>query len=80
MSKTIYDNYTEEEIKNIIKNSSSWKDFARKLGYSNTPSGDTLKMLQKKAEKYDTSHFSIIVADKIIRNEENIFVENSNAS
>lgn len=74
-----FDNYTPEEIKNILKYSSSYKDFARKIGYSNTPSGDTLKMLQKKLVNYDTSHFQESV-NKTLRTKENTFVENSTAS
>lgn len=74
-----FDNYTPEEIKNILKYSNSYKDFARKIGYSNTPSGDTLKMLQKKLMNYDTSHFQESV-NKTLRTEENTFVENSTAS
>lgn len=74
-----FDNYTPEEIKNILKYSSSYKDFARKIGYSNTPSGDILKMLQKKLVNYDTSHFQESV-NKTLRTEENTFVENSTAS
>lgn len=74
-----FDNYTPEEIKNILKYSSFYKDFARKIGYSNTPSGDTLKMLQKKLVNYDTSHFQESV-NKTLRTEENTFVENSTAS
>lgn len=74
-----FDNYTPEEIKNILKYSNSYKDFARKIGYSNTPSGDTLKMLQKKLMNYDTSHFQESV-NKTLRTEENTFVKNSTAS
>ena len=73
------DNYTEKEIANIVKNSFSYKDFARKIGYSHNPSGDTIKTLKTKLEKYDTSHFYTNV-EKIERNEENIFIENSTAS
>ena len=80
MGKVIYENYTEKEIEKIIKNSVSWKDFARKLGYSNSPSGDTIKMLKKKTEKFDTSHFSTEKNEKVVRNEDNIFIENSTAS
>ena len=74
-----FDNYTPEEIKNILKYSNSYKDFARKIGYSNTPSGDTLKMLQKKLMNYDTSHFQEST-NKTLRTEENTFVKNSTAS
>lgn len=46
-----FENYTSEEIQNIVKFSTSFKDFARKIGYSHSPSGDTIKMLQEKIEE-----------------------------
>lgn len=77
--KTYFDQYSEEEIKHIVSISVSYKDFARKIGYSHSPSGDTIKMIQKKLLNYDTSHFSV-VPDKPERNEENIFIQNSTAA
>ena len=73
-----FDNYSVEEITYIVSISTSYKDFARKIGYSNTPSGDTVKFLQEKLKNYDTSHFGKKVAIK--RDEENIFVKDSTAS
>lgn len=73
-----FENYSPEEITNIVSISTSFKDFARKIGYSNSPSGDTIKMLKEKLLPYDTSHFSNNV--NIVRTEENVFVENSTAS
>lgn len=76
-----FDNYTPEEIKNILKYSTSYKDFARKIGYSNSPSGDTLKMLQKRLTNYDTSHFQLSEnIQKRPRTEENTFIKDSTAS
>lgn len=74
-----FENYSQEEIENIVKISNSFKDFARKIGYSSTPSGDTIKMLQKKLEKYDTTHFGKNIT-QVERTVENTFVENSTAS
>lgn len=54
------DNYTSKEIELIVKNSISYKDFARKIGYSNTPSGDTIKMIKNRLSEYDTSHFEAV--------------------
>jgi hypothetical protein len=77
---SIVDNYTNEELQHIIAISNSYKDLARKLGYSNSCSGDTIKALKEKVKDFDTSHFySNNVAPKK-RNEENIFIENSTAS
>ena len=72
------DKYSEEEIKNIIKISTSLKDFARKLGYTHSPSGATLNLLKDKIKDYDTSHFGTIKAIK--RSENNVFIKNSTAS
>lgn len=81
--KTYFDNYTQEELEQIIKLSTSYKDFARKIGYSNSPSGDTLKNIKKKCQELslDTSHFtSIQNSDKIERSKENIFIKDSTVS
>lgn len=73
-----FENYTQEEITNIVRNSVSFKDFARKIGYSNTPSGDTIKSLKAKLVNYDTSHFNTRIVTE--RNEENVFIKDSTAS
>lgn len=74
-----FENYSHEEIEQIVELSTSYRDFARKIGYSNTCSGDTIKMLRQKLNGYDTAHFGQSV-QSIERNEENIFIENSTAS
>lgn len=63
-----------------MKESKSWKDLARKLGYSNSPSGDTIRMLKEKFLYMDTSHLDEEKIERIQRNPENIFIENSTAS
>ena len=75
-----FDNYTAEEIEQIVAISTSYKDFARKIGYSNSPSGDTIKNIQRWLEPYDTSHFGMNKNEKIVRTVENVFIENSTAS
>ena len=75
-----FENYTHEEITQIVRQSLSFKDFARKIGYSNSPSGDTIKSLKEKLRKYDTSHFTNETKEKVERTEKNIFIENSTAS
>ena len=77
--KTYFDQYSEEEIKHIVSISVSYKDFARKIGYSHSPSGDTIKTLRQKLLNYDTSHFET-KAEAVERNEENIFIQNSTAA
>ena len=74
-----FENYSHKEIEQIVALSTSYKDFARKIGYSHTCSGDTVKMLCEKLKGYDTSHFGQ-KTQSIERNEDNIFIENSTAS
>ena len=73
-----FEKYNQEEIQQIVQISTSFKDFARKIGYTNNPSGATIKSLKEKLQSYDTSHFQ--KQDQIERNVENIFTENSTAS
>jgi len=75
-----FENYSSSEIENIVKISVSFKDFARKIGYSNSPSGDTLKMLEEKLSNYDTSHFQKSIRTGVIRTPENTFIQDSTAS
>lgn len=50
--------YTEEQIKNAVKNSFSWRQVLIKLGFSSNAGGN-YKTIQNKAKnlKIDTSHF-----------------------
>ena len=77
---TLINSYTNEEFENIAKQSNSWKDFSRNLGY-NSNSGDLKRQLQKRVEdlNIDVSHFKTVSPKAIERNEENIFIENSTA-
>ena len=74
-----FEKYSKEEIAAIVKHSVSFKDFARKIGYSNSPSGDTIKKLKEKLISYDTTHFSSTKMTQK-RTEENTFIQNSTAS
>lgn len=74
-----FENYQPEEIKQIVSFSTSFKDFAKNIGYSSSPSGDTIKSLKQKLCDYDTSHFTN-QHQTIKRTEDNIFIENSTAS
>ena len=75
----IIDNYSKEELENIIKNSFSYKEVLDKLGYS-THSGSNNEILKRKIDEYniDISHFKLL--SPIKRNEENIFIKDSTAS
>lgn len=77
----IIDQYTKTELEQIVSISTSYHDLARKLGYSNTCSGDTIKNLRKWFEDFDTSHFqtSNSIMDSLQKelNPEDIFIINS---
>lgn len=75
-----FENYTPEEISQIVKQSNSIVEVARKMGYSHHPSGDTMKMLREKLQNYNTTHFYEQKSKTVARSEENIFIENSTAS
>ena len=74
-----FEKYSKEEISTIVKHSTSFKDFAKKIGYSNSPSGDTIKRLREKLIGYDTTHFLPSKTGQK-RTEENTFIQNSTAS
>lgn len=80
MEKAIIDKYTKEELEQIVKQSYSYAQVLKKLGYS-TRSGSNHITLKKRIEKYhiDISHFDSNI-NKIERNPENIFCEQSTAS
>lgn len=78
---TYLDKYSKEQLEQIVKESESYKDVARKVGYTNSCSGDTLKKVQKKINDLgiSTKHFVLQkVAEK--RTPENTLIENSTAS
>ena len=74
----IIDNFSEEELRQIVASSSSLKEVIDKLGYA-THNGRNNNTVKVRIEKYkiDTSHFCR--QPGIIRNEKNIFIENSTA-
>lgn len=73
------DNFTEAELRQIVKESNSYREVLRKLGYTTT-GGNNNKTLQKRLEYYqiDISHFKTVKPLK--RTFENIFCENSTAT
>lgn len=78
---SLLNSYSKEAFKEIVKNSNSWRDLGRNLGY-NCNSGDLTNSLKKRVqeENIDTSHFKTVARNAIERNEENIFIENSTAN
>lgn len=77
----IIDNFTREELEQIVQNSKSYREVITKLGYS-TPNGNNHKTLKNRLEKYNisTDHFSLAGSQAIERTEENVFCENSTAT
>lgn len=81
MKESLIDKYSREELENIVKASSTFKEVLQKLGY-NTTSGSNNNTLKNKLEelKIDYSHFKTFAKPRVKRTEENIFIENSTAS
>lgn len=73
------DEYTTEELQQIVSLSHSWRGLARNLGYT-TFSGAIKKTLENRLKDFDTSHFDGMADEKIKRTPENTFVENSTAA
>lgn len=75
----LIDNFTKEELIQIVKESNSYRSMLPKLGYKTT-GGNCYKTVKKKVEEYgiDTSHFQNI--QKTERTIENVFCENSTAA
>ena len=75
----LVDEYSKEELEQIVKNANSLKEVIDKLGYK-THSGSNNETVKTKLKEYniDFSHFKTPV--RIKRNEENVFIENSTAS
>ena len=76
--KALIDTYSDQEFIQIVKQSNSYREISRKLGYS-AISGDSLNIIKKRIENLHISvtHFNCNTPVK--RNEENIFIENSTA-
>jgi len=60
-----FNNYTPKELETIVKNSYSFTEVAKKIGYEH-PSGTTLNILKEKIKDFDTSHFKKIHSSKKI--------------
>lgn len=75
----IVDNFTKEELENLVQQSHSYKDLVILLGYA-SKGGNSYKTVQNRIQKYgiDTSHFQ--EKHSVTRNEENVFCENSTAT
>lgn len=75
----LIDQYTPNELEQIVQQSNSFSEVIRKLGYA-TSNGDNIKTLKRRITEFDIdiSHFKFV--KPMPRTEENIFIENSTAS
>lgn len=76
MRIALVDQYTDEELKQILKQSNSMREFVSKLGYKSL-SGDSVNLIKKRIENLDTSHFKFQKGIK--RTVDNIFIKDSTA-
>lgn len=78
MSKGILNSYSDVAFANIVKNSNSYSDCVRKLGYK-ACSGDTLKLIKGRIESLDIDISHFYQSNQVERTFENVFCENSTA-
>ena len=78
MAQPLISRYTKEELEEIVKNSTTYRDIICRLGYS-CSSGSNHKTLKKYLELYNISTSHLTHKPNIIRNiiREEIFCENS---
>ena len=69
--------YSNEELQQLIYESSSYTELARKIGYK-TKSGAIVNLIKREIEERDLE-VSFTTKKKIVRTAENIFIENSTA-
>lgn len=76
---SLMDKYSDDEFREIVLQSSSYKDCLANLGYHSN-SGSSTNRLKEKINQLniDTSHFTSKIP--MVRSMENIFIENSTAA
>ncbi len=79
MKDIIIDRFSKEELANIVKQCYCLKDVVRALGYK-AEGGNNNWTVRKRLQEYgiDTSHFR--QKSRILRTDEELFVENSKAT
>ena len=80
MPKALIDEFTVEELKELVANSTSMYELSLKLGY--TAKGSNYKTIRNRLEKYNisTEHFTGTKQERVIRTPENTFIRNSTAN
>lgn len=76
----IIDNFTIEELQEIVSQQTSMRGLARALGYSAV--GGNFTTIKDRLKRYNisTEHFTGVNNHQVRRSEENVFVENSTAT
>ena len=77
----IVDNFSVEELQEIVSNSKNLQQVLKKLGYSSV-SGANRKTVQSRLDKcsISTEHFNKGISRGIARTPENTFIKDSNAT
>lgn len=75
------DNFSVEELQEIVSNSKNLQEVLKKLGYSSV-SGANRKTVQSRLDKYhiSTEHFNKGISRGIARTPENTFIKDSDAT
>ena len=75
------DNYSIEELTDIVNSSNTLQEVLKKIGYSSV-SGTNRKTVQSRLDKYNisTAHFNKGISRGIKRTVENVFCKDSTAS
>lgn len=78
--KALVDEYTKEELKQLVQQSNSMAELVTKIGYK-TSHGKNYITVQKRLDEYQisTSHFQQKNVKSIQRNKENVFCVDSSA-
>lgn len=74
------DNFTEEELRNIVSNSISMREVCRKLGYMSNGNNDKTVIARLKKYNISIDHFTHQAKGTVVRSPENIFIKNSTAT
>lgn len=80
MNNNIIDQYSEEELRELVANSYSMRELQRKMGYCSL--GANFKTIRNRLEKYgiSTDHFKPVARNATKRTFENVFCKDSTAS
>ena len=80
MAHSKIDNFTKEELEDIVADCWSFRELSRRLGYTST--GANNQTIRRKLSEYNisTDHFTGKPKNQIARNEDNVFIKNSTAT